>query len=246
LKIGMKSLSVIIPAFNEERFLGETLQRLQEAVRVLRSGEARSVQILVVDNASTDRTATVARGLGAQVIPEPVRKIARARNAGARCAQGDTLFFLDADTLVPPPVLSRVAAVMINPLCVGGAVDVLHRPLRASLRLYLRFYRLLGRLTGMAQGAAQFWDRGCFCQQGGYDETIFMGEDVDFYWRMSRAARRQGKRVCYVNDLQVVASPRRFDHWPLWKTLLWTNPLVITLLRRRQRPWRGWYEDVPR
>jgi glycosyltransferase involved in cell wall biosynthesis len=238
----MKSLSVIIPAVNEERFIGETLGRLAEAVRHLQSGHPCAVQVIVVDNASEDQTAAVARGLGATVVPEANRNIARARNTGARTAEGEVLFFLDADTLVPPPVLSRVARVMSNPLCLGGGVDVQHLPSRPSVRLYLGLWRLVGRLGGMAQGAAQFWRCEPFFQQGGYDETIYMGEDVDLYWRMKSAARKQSGTISYISDVQVVPSPRRFDRWPLWKTLLWTNPVLVVLLRHHKRPWRGWYE----
>jgi glycosyltransferase involved in cell wall biosynthesis len=242
----MKSISVIIPALNEERFLGETLQRLHEAVRTLQSSHDCPAQVIVVDNASEDQTAGVARRLGAIVVPEPIRNIARARNTGARMAEGKVLFFLDADTLVPPSVLARVVTGMGDPMSVGGAVDVQHCPSRAFVRLYLRFWRVLGRLGGMAQGAAQFWDREQFFIQGGYDETIYMGEDVEFYWRMKRVARKQGRKLCYISDLQVIPSPRRFDRWPLWKTLVWTNPVLVVLLRHRKGPWRGWYEDVPR
>ncbi len=135
---------------------------------------------------------------------------------------------------------------MSDPLCLGGGVDVQHLPARAAVRLYLGFGRVVGRLGGMAQGAAQFWRREEFFQQGGYDETIYMGEDVDFYWRMKRAARKQGGRISHISDVQVIPSPRRFDRWPLWKTLLWTNPVLVVLLRHHKRPWRGWYENVPR
>ncbi len=237
---------MIIPALNEERFIGETLRRLHQAVQLLHAGHRCPVQVIVVDNDSDDRTAEVARGFGATVVPEPIRNIARARNAGARTAEGEMLLFLDADTLVPPCVLSTIGAVTDDPLCIGGAVDIDHCPSSALIRLYLRVWRLLGRLTGMAQGAAQFCRREAFLALGGYDETIYMGEDVDFYWRMSRAARRGGRRVCYITDVRVTPSARRFDRWPIWKTLLWTNPVLIALLRRRKGAWRGWYEDVPR
>ena len=242
----MKSLSVIIPAMNEEHFISETLQRLDVAVRTLQSSHRRPVQVIVVDNDSKDQTATLARGLGAVVVPEPIRNIARARNTGARAAEGEVLFFLDADTLVPSSVLSRISTLMSDPRCLGGAVDVQHRPSRALVRLYLQFWRVLGRLSGMAQGAAQFCRRETFFTLGGYDETIYMGEDVEFYRRMTRAARQAGHKVCYVSDVQVVPSPRRFDRWPLWKILLWTNPLLLVLLRRHKGAWHGWYKDVPR
>ncbi len=242
----MKSLSVIIPAMNEEHFIGETLGRLAEAARMLQSSHRCSVQVIVVDNDSKDQTAAVARGLGAIVVPEPIRNISRARNTGARFAEGEVLFFLDADTLVPPLLLSRVAMVMSDPLCAGGAVDVRYCPSRVSVRLYLRFWRIVGLLCGIAQGATQFCRRETFFMLGGYDETIYMGEDVEFFWRMKRTARQQSRKLVYISDMQVVPSCRRFDRWPLWKTLLWTNPMLVVLLRHRKPLWRGWYEDVPR
>ena len=242
----MKTLSVIIPALNEERYIGYTLRRLDEAARNLQFSHTCPVQVIVVDNDSEDQTALVARGSGATVLPEPIRNISRARNTGARVAGGEVLFFLDADTLVPPSVLSRVAAVMSEPLCLGGGVDVQHLPSRALVRHYLSLWRVIGRLGGMAQGAAQFWRREEFLRHGGFDETIYMGEDVDFYWRMKRVARKQGRKVSYISDVRVAPSSRRFDHWPLWKTLLWTNPVVVALFYRHKRLWRGWYENVPR
>jgi glycosyltransferase involved in cell wall biosynthesis len=158
----MTSFSVIVPALNEERFIGGTLGGLAQAVQWLRTSEQCPVQVIVVDNDSEDQTAEIARSLGATVVPEPIRNVARARNAGARAASGDVLLFLDADTLVPPCLLSRIFAVMSDPLCVGGAVDVDHRPSRALVRWYLWGWRLLGRLTGMAQGATQFCRREAF------------------------------------------------------------------------------------
>ena len=142
------------------------------------------MEVIVVDNASTDQTAAVALAMGAVVIAEPTRNIARARNTGARSAHGDTLFFLDADTLVPPTVLSRVARLMSEPRCLGGAIDVRHGPSRVSVRLYLRFWRIVGRLAGMAQGAAQFWERERFLNLGGYDESMVY-EDFDLWLRIT-------------------------------------------------------------
>lgn len=242
----MNSLTVIIPALNEESFLCETLGSLTEAIQRLQASHECLVGVIVVDNVSEDCTADVARGLGATVVQEPIRNIARARNTGAGVAKGDVLFFLDADTLVPPGMLLRIHAVRAGPLFDGGAVDVDHSPSRALLRLYLRGWRLLGRLMGMAQGAAQFCRRDVFLGMGGYDETMYMGEDIDFYWRLTRAARRRRRNVHYITDMQVVPSPRRFNRWPVWKVLLWTNPALVAVFRRCKRIWKGWYEDMPR
>jgi glycosyltransferase involved in cell wall biosynthesis len=241
-----KAISVIIPAYNEERYLPRTLEHVHRAQDHLGASHDDHVEIIVVDNASTDRTADIAMASGARVVPVPEHNIARVRNAGALAASGDLFVFLDADTLIPNTLLSRVASVMDDPTCLGGAVDTDYQPARASIRVYLGLWRLIGIIWGMAQGATQFCRRDTFTALGGYDETIYMGEDVDFYWRLGRFARSQGRRLEYVKDLRVVPSCRRYDQWSLSRTLVLTNPLLITLFRRRRSPWSGWYDDAPR
>ena len=239
-------ISVIIPAFNEEAYIGETLASLARAVACLREGQAVSAEVIVVDNGSADSTAGVAREFGAAVIGEARHNVGRVRNTGAAAAVGDVLVFVDADTVVPEELLRRVVAALAEPGCAGGAVDTDYRPARLASKIYLRFWRVAGRLAGMAQGATQFCRREVFHELGGYDETLFMGEDVDFFWRLKRHARRRGGGVSFIEDVRVVPSTRRFDRWGLWRTLVWTNPLFILLFRRREGVWHGWYKAGPR
>jgi glycosyltransferase involved in cell wall biosynthesis len=244
--VGEPTLSVIIPAFNEERFLPETLAHLRAAEREAAEEHGARVEIIVVDNASNDRTAEVAREWGATVVSVPEHNIARVRNAGALAAAGDVFVFVDADTLVPETVLSRIVLAMKDPDCLGGAVDTDYRPARRLIRVYLHLWRWIGILTGMAQGATQFCRRDAFSALNGYDERMYMGEDVDFYWRLGRLARSRGHRVRLLREIQVVPSCRRFDQWPLVRTLIQTNPLYVTFFCRRPSAWRGWYGNVPR
>ena len=234
-------LTVIIPAFNEQAYLATTLDSIEIAADRLRSQCDVSIEAIVVDNNSTDATARIAESKGAKVVHEPEQGIARARNAGARCAQGDVLVFIDADVTVPPALFEVIHDAMSAPACVGGGFDVEYRPESLIVRLYLLGWRLLGRVMGMVQGAAQFcrWD--AFNRIGGYDETAWIGEDVDFYWALKRLARRIGGNVAFIREPRACPSSRRFDKWPLWKTLVWTNPLVIAMLRRRKSAWSGWY-----
>lgn len=239
-------ISVVIPAYNEERYLPRTLHHLNQAKEYVLQRGGPPVEIMVVDNGSADRTAPVAAGLGAGVLSELIRNIAVARNAGARATRGDVLVFTDADTVVPETLLSRISGALADPACLGGAVDPHHAPRRLALRAYLQVWRYFGLLGHMAQGATQFCRRDVFEALGGYDETLYMGEDVDFYWRLRRLARGRGARLEYVRDVRVAPSCRRFDQWPLWRTLLWTNPAVILLCRRHKGPWGGWYRTAPR
>jgi len=230
-------ISVVIPAFNEQNCLGQTLDALRAAIEQC----TVPVDVIVVDNESRDDTAKIARDAGATVVQETVHNVARVRNTGAHAASGDVLVFLDADVLVPPHFVARVVEQMSAPDCCGGAADVSHQPSSKIVRAYLLGWRVLGRMLGMAQGAAQFCRREAYERLGGYNESLYMGEDVDFYWRL----RKLGS-VAFLRDVQVVASPRRFDRWPLWRTLLWTNPLFILVFRKSPRAWRQWYEHPPR
>ena len=133
-----------------------------------------------------------------------------------------------------------------DPDCIGGGVDVDYRARRLFVGLYSLAWRLLGRLTGMVQGATQFCRKSAFDQVGGYDENVWMGEDVDFYWTLRKLTKRTRSTIRFIRNPPVCPSTRRFDKWPLWKTLLWTNPLFISLFRRRKPMWRSWYSHPVR
>ena len=236
------NLSVIIPAFNEAHYLLSTLDSIQRASAHLRDRAGVNVEVIVVDNNSTDETASVAEAMGSTVVGEPVQGIGRARNRGASVAQGDVLVFVDADVTVPDTLLEVVYEVMSDPACVGGGVEVEYRPRRLIIRLYLRGWRYFARLTGMVQGATQFCRRIAFESVGGYDENMWMGEDVNFFWSLKKLAKETGQRVHVVRSPKVLPSTRRFDKLPIWKVLLFTNPLFITLFRRWKSVWADWYQ----
>ncbi len=100
----MKKISVVIPAFNEERYIQKTLLALQR-----QTFDRNSIEIIVVNNASTDNTAALAREGGADVvIDEPRQGTNRARQTGLDHAQGDIIAFLDADCIPPPWWLERI------------------------------------------------------------------------------------------------------------------------------------------
>ena len=113
-----------------------------------------------------------------------------------------------------------------------------------SPRLYLQAWRLLGRLLGMVQGATQFCRKSAFDRLGGYDERAWIG--VDFYRALRRLARQERRTVRLIRQPRVQPSCRRFDTWPLWRILVWTNPLFIALFRRWKAAWPGWYSDAVR
>lgn len=244
-------VSIIVPAFNEEAYLAATLHSIRAAADHLRAHSDADdddvhIDVIVVDNNSTDETAAIGRNAGARVVHEPVQGIARARNAGARHAAGDVLVFVDADVAVPPTLLHVIHETMGDPACIGGGMDVDYRPRRFIVRLYLRAWRVLGRLTGMVQGATQFCRKSAFERIGGYDEKAWIGEDVDFHRALRRLTRAEHGTVRFMREPRVRPSCRRFDKWPLWRVLIWTNPLFIALFRRWKAAWSGWYSHPVR
>ncbi len=167
-------LSFVVPAHNEEHELPETLRAIRSAAAA--SGE--TYEMIVVDDASTDRTAEIARQLGATVLPINRRQIAAARNAGARVARGEILFFVDADTrLAPGHVSAGVAALEAG--CSGGSARVAvdsHLPFWA--RLCIRSFCAVYFALGLGVGAFIFTRRDLFEKAGGFDEQYFAGEEV--------------------------------------------------------------------
>src|SRR6266568_1222830 len=110
-------ISFVVPAYNEEHELSDTLAAIREAA----SGATQPYEIIVVDDASTDATPEIASRAGAKVIPIHRRQIAAARNAGGRAAEGEYLFFIDADTRIDRAHVGRGIAALEGGYAGGSA-----------------------------------------------------------------------------------------------------------------------------
>lgn len=236
-------LSIVIPAFNEEKCLPKTLEKINEA----RAAANCDSEIIVVDNDSADKTGEIAKCLGATIIFEKEHNIGRVRNRGAKAISGETLVFIDADTLVPKELLQKICEVMSDEKCFGGAAAVGYENFeRKWMRFYLLGWQFWSRFLNMKQGAAQFCRNDAFLKLGGYDESFYMGEDVEFYWRLSKLAKQRGGYLKFIENPKVVTSSRRFDKMSVWKTLVLTNPLFFLFTTKKKRFWRDWYDKPVR
>jgi glycosyltransferase involved in cell wall biosynthesis len=228
-------ISFIIPAYNEELLLPATLAALRSAAES--AGEP--YEILVVDDASTDRTASVAREHAARVVPVAHRQIAATRNSGAREAQGDAFCFVDADTLVNPAVV-RAAIQALRDGAIGGGCDLRfdgRLPIWATL--LVSTFRPVYRLGRLASGSFLFCTRQAFEAVGGFDETLFAAEEAD----ISRALGRQGRFV--VLRESVLTSGRKLRSYSLWEVLRVLSRLALRG-RRATRSREGleiWYGE---
>lgn len=236
-------ISIIIPAYNEEKYLPQTLEKIGASLQLVQC----AWETIVVDNESQDKTALIAKEFGAKVVSEREHNIGKVRNAGAENAGGDILIFVDADTLVPRTLFQKITDAMRNEKCFGGGVAVDYEPFKRKwMKFYLRGWRFWGTLFNMKQGAAQFCRKNSFSETGGYDETIFVGEDIEFYWRLSKFAKRNNGFLFFIESPRVATSARRFDKMSVWKTLLFTHPLFIAFNWKRKKIWRDWYEKAVR
>jgi cellulose synthase/poly-beta-1,6-N-acetylglucosamine synthase-like glycosyltransferase len=203
--------------------------------------------VIVVDNESTDATKQIAESFGAKVFNETEHNIGKVRNTGSKNASGDVLVFIDADTFVPDSLFQKITEVMQDEKCFGGAPSVGYEEFeRKWMKWYLKGWEFWGRFFNMKLGATQFCRKSIFEELGGYDETIYMGEDVMFYWRLARLAKRKGGYLFFIENPKVITSTRRFDKMSLWKTFLLTHPLFILLTAKRKKIWRDWYEKAVR
>ena len=169
-------LSFIIPAHNEEFELSSTLA----AIRTAASGAAQPYEIIVVDDASTDATPEIASRAGAKVIPINRRQIAAARNAGGRVAQGEYLFFIDADTRIDRAHVSGGIAALEGGYAGGSARVAMDGFVPVWGRMLLRGFASVYFGLNLGAGAFLFTTRRNFDSTGGFDEQYFAGEEVYF------------------------------------------------------------------
>lgn len=219
-------LSVIIPVYNAARDLHECLSALVNSSHT-------GVEIMVVDDGSTDDTSIVARQVGVQVFRlEKNSGPAAARNHGARYAQGEILFFVDADVVVAPGLVSRVLPIFEERpeiAAVFGSYDAFPR----AKNVVSQFRNLLHHYVHQegSSDASTFWAgcgamrRAAFEAVGGFDEKRFPRpsiEDIELGYRL----RESGYRILLDKSLQGT----HLKKWTLWS-------VIRTDIQCRAIPW---------
>lgn len=202
-------ISVIIPAFNEEKYLGGCIESL------LAHKSSNLKEIIVVDNASTDRTAEIAATFPlVSVVHEPMKGLTRARQRGLMEAKSDILGYVDADSRVAAnwfDVLNREFASHPDMVCLSGPCDYydLSGTKRILTRMYWTFLALpMYAITrAMVLGSNFAARRTALLAIGGFDISIaFYGEDTN----IARRLKAQGK-VKFTRTFTQMTSGRRLS-----------------------------------
>lgn len=230
--------SLIIPAYNEEKWLPKTL----EALHLAMENVALSGELIVVDNNSSDATASVAKQAGASVVFEPVNQISRARNSGARVARGNYFVFVDADTLISTELLQQ-ALDNLSKGCCGGGVRVEFDTLDSVFaRMGLTLWNSVSRQMRWAAGCFVYARREGFEAVGGFSEQVYASEEIWF----SRALRRWGKieqlEFCVIDEFAAISSGRKLEWFSVWQQLsLLLMCLFLPFFVRFKYLCRFWY-----
>lgn len=234
--------SIVIPARDEEAFIGGCLDSIDRAAR----HAGTQPEIIVVLNRCRDRTEQIVSGR-AVIVREDAPNLARIRNAGAARATGEILVTIDADSRMSDNMLTEIGRKMASGRYIGGAMPI--HPERASLGivtsgilLALPFF-----LRGLSAGA--FWCRRLdFLALGGFKEKLRLAEDYDFARRLKAYGQARKLRFGTPWKAHIVTSCRKFDRWGdwfLWRLFLTRPRACIAAFRGDNDEFadRYWYQS---
>ncbi len=203
------TISIIIPAYNEERYIGNCL------CGILKYASDNLKEIIVVNNASTDKTAKVAASFaGVRVVDEPSKGLTKARQRGLLEATGELLAFVDADSLVPENwfnIINREFSADNKLVCLSGPYVYFDTPAWQQWMVKHLYYGMLARIAYffsgyMVSGGNFVARKDALLKIGGFDISIaFYGEDTD----IARRLHKVGK-VKFCSEFFMSTSGRRF------------------------------------
>lgn len=212
------TLSVIVPAWNEEKYVGRAIASLQRAAAVYARDRGAVAEIIVVDNNSSDRTGVVARECGATVVFEPVNNIGQARNAGAAAATGKYIAFCDADNEVTENLLVLIHDHLEDPKIAGGGTWIVPATRSVKVRFFFFLWGIYVRCSRVGVGMMHC-RKADFDACGRFDETIYAAEDLQLAYALKKLGRPRGQKFELLHTGWIITSTRKIDQTPLWEMI---------------------------
>lgn len=201
-------ISVVVPAYNEEKLLPASL-RAMNAARAAFHERGWDSELIVCNNNSTDRTREVAEAEGAKVVFEPVNQISRARNCGAAAASGEWLLFIDADSQPPKELFADVVEAIATGKYLAGGATVRLDAWFPGMWTFVMLWNLTSRLKKWCAGSFIFCETEAFRAIGGFSKELFVSEELDLSERLKACARQRGKRLTILHRHPLVTSARK-------------------------------------
>ncbi len=212
------TFSVIIPAHNEERYIGKCIEAVKRASEKVGNDK---VQIIVSANRCTDKTVDIEGAMGAEVCENTVKCISSVRNDGARLAKGDIIVTIDADSCMTEDSLAEIKTMLESGKFIGGGTRAKFD--RMSLGIFFSAaYVALNVIPIMKKHKAalmggMFWCyRKDFEALGGFDETLVSLEDMDFAIRLKQLGDKRGQKYGVLKRSRIITSSRKFDEFGDW------------------------------
>jgi len=235
--------SVIIPAHNEEKYIGACLTAIKSAANQVEGG----VEVIVILNRCTDQTEEIAQSFGCITINNDDKNLSAIRNSGAKIARGTILVTIDADSQMPSSMLKEAERMLESGEFIGGGVRINQDRISLGIivSVLLVTVPLLIRYGAISVGS--FWCyKSDFEAIGGFDERILMAEDADFANRLKRYGKATGKKFGTVKE-QMMTSSRRFDRNGDWFVIKQPRLLIgYWIGDNRSYADRAYYEDQGR
>ena len=228
-------ISVVIPAYNEEKFLPDTLSAVHKAQSHILQNipSAPPTEIVIVNNASTDKTALIAKELKARVVDHEVRNISAVRNAGIKAAQYSIIVMIDADSFLSENALTEVFRLMQKGETIGGGFNVKLITRKKILGVIAPAFQFAIRAIAGISGAMFFFDRDSALAMGGFREDRLAAEDSKFSMDLRAYGKaNEGKRFVYLHHVNVGTLDRK-DSDAL-TTLRWVRQALQAFLGRKQ------------
>ncbi len=203
-------VSVVIPAHNEEKYVARCIRSIKKAADVF----GGNVEIIVVCNRCTDKTAEIAESLGARVIFNEDRCIAKVRNTGIFAAKGQMVMTIDCDNRMTKGTIREAWRLLRSGRYIGGGAPI--RFERYSLALWLNdiMCRAAFCVTGLYCGI--FWaEKKTFEAIGGFvDKRAF--EDAETAKKLKKFGKAQGKKYTVLRKNHLINSTRKYDEMGDW------------------------------
>jgi len=236
-------ISVIVPAYNEEKLITDSLGCIRTAFAAFHRLGWES-ELIVCDNNSTDRTGELAQAAGAKVIFELVNQIGRARNRGAEAATGDWLVFIDADSYPSPELFDGLAAAIQSGDCLAGGCLIRMDSGSLPGQLMVRGWNLISRMTHWAAGSFIFCETSAFWSVGGFNLELFVSEEIDLSRRLKRLGRATGKKMIILSHHSLTTSARKLQLYSLGEILSFSASMILRPRRtlKNRSACQPWYD----